>query len=95
MFESISAEKAEIRCIDTVLGEDTGEIKQRILDQLKGKKINDTGNLSEHLKVAVGLCYDTTHNVSVSDGICNGTPCVLKENSLYGNSKNQFQVVCG
>ena len=79
MFESISTEKAEISCIDTVLGEDTENIKQRILDQLKGKKINNTGNLSENLQVAVGLCYDTTHNVSVSDGICNGTPCVLKK----------------
>ena len=36
-------------------------------------------NLSEILKVAVGLHYDTTHNVSVADGICNGTPCVLRK----------------
>ena len=29
--------------------------------------------------VAVGLCYDTTHNILVSDGICNGTPCILRK----------------
>ena len=79
MFDSVTTEKAEIECFDTVLGEDSDEVKRTILEQLKGRKINDTGNLSEKLKVAVGLCYDTTHNVSVIDGICNGSPCILKK----------------
>ena len=75
----MATEKAEINCSDTVLGEDPEEVKQRLLKQIKGKKTNDTGNLSEILKVALGLQYDTTHNVSIADGICNGTPCVLKK----------------
>ena len=74
-----TSQKAEISCSDTVLGEDSNEVKEKILGQLKGKKTNDTGNLSEILKVGVDLCYDTTHNISVSDGICNGTPCILKK----------------
>ena len=78
LFNDLVAEKAEINCFDTVLGEDMEEVKQRILKQIKGKKTNDTGNLSQILKVALGLQYDTTHNVSIEDGICNGTPCVLK-----------------
>ena len=56
--------------------------------------MSDTGNLSETLRVAVGLSYDTTHNVSVTDGICNGTPCVLKKFTLWRN-KNQFRAVYG
>ena len=79
VYDRATTEKAEIKCSDTVLGEDSNEVKIQILDQLKGKKSNDTGNLSENLKVAVGLCYDTTHNILVSDGICNGTPCILKK----------------
>ena len=79
MYESVTTEKAAIECFDTVLGDDSDEVKGTILEQLKGRKINDTGNLSETLKVAVGLCYDTTHNVSVMDGICNGTPCILRK----------------
>ena len=78
MFESAVTEKVEIKCIDTVLGEESADVKQKILNLLKGKKTNDTGNLSETLKIAVGLKYDTTHNVSVEDGVCNGTPCVLR-----------------
>ena len=78
MFDSVTTEKVEIKCVDTVLGEDPDEVKRKIVEQLKGRKINDTGNLSENLKVAIGLGYITTHNVSVTDGICNGTPCVLK-----------------
>ena len=35
--------------------------------------------MSQVLKVAVGLQYDTTHNISIEDGICNGTPCVLRK----------------
>ena len=77
VYDRATTEKAEIKCSDTVLGEDSCEVKRPILEQLKGKKTNDTGNLSENLKIAVGLCYDTTHNISVSDGICNGTPCIL------------------
>ena len=79
MYDSVTTEKADIECFDTVLGDDSGEVKGTILEQLKGRKTNDTGNLSETLKVAVGLCYDTTHNVSVMDGICNGTPCILRK----------------
>ena len=71
--------KAEIRCLDTVLGDDTDAVKQRILNCVKSTKTNETGNLMNVVKVAVGLCYDTTHNISVDDGICNGTPCVLKK----------------
>ena len=79
LFNELSSEKAEITCSDAVLGEDPDDVKQRILKQISGKKTNDTGNLSQVLKVALGLQYDTTHNVSIEDGICNGTPCVLKK----------------
>ena len=79
LFNELESEKAEINCSDTVLGEDPMDVKQIILKQIQGKKTSDTGNLSEVLKVALGLQYDTTHNVSIQDGICNGTPCVLKK----------------
>ena len=79
IYERATSQKAEIKCFDTVLGEDSKDVKEQILSQLIGKKSNDTGNLSEVLKVAVGLCYDTTHNISVHDGICNGTPCILRK----------------
>ena len=79
IYERVKSQKAEIKCSDTVLGEDSKAVKAQISAQLIGKKSNDTGNLSEVLKVAVGLCYDTTHNISVHDGICNGTPCILRK----------------
>ena len=79
VYNDATTMKVEIKCIDTVLGEDANEVKSNLLVQLKGKKMNDTGNLAETLRVAVGLCYDTTHNILVKDGICNGTPCVLKK----------------
>ena len=86
VYERATSQKTEIKCTDTVLGEDSKDIKEQILAQLKGKKSNDTGNLSEVLKVAVGLCYDTTHNISVHDGICNGTPCILRKIHHIENS---------
>ena len=79
MFEASNEEKTEIECYDTVLGDDSNDVKQKILIQVKGRKVNDTGNLNEKLCVAVGLQYDTTHNVSVLDGLCNGTPCILRK----------------
>ena len=77
VYNTVTSIKSEIKCADTVLGEDSLEVKYKIKNQLQGRKMSDTGNLCENLRVAVGLCYDTTHNISVSDGICNGTPCVL------------------
>ena len=94
MYDNATAEKAEVNAIDTVLGEDSEDVKRKIVQQLKGKKTNDTGNLSETLRDAVGLCYDTTNNVSVTDGICNGTSCSLEKSTIWKN-KNQFQVVYG
>ena len=79
VYNSVTTLKSEIKCADAVLGEDSQEMKDKIVKQLQGKKMSDTGNLCEVLRVAVDLCYDTTHNISVSDGICNGTPCVLKK----------------
>ena len=79
IFNGTTTEKVEVRCVDAVLGEDSSEVKSMLLSQLKGKKMNDTGNLAETLCVAIGLCYDTTHNIAVNDGICNGTPCILKK----------------
>ena len=88
IYNDATTIKVEIKCIDTVLGEDANEVKNNLLSQLKGKKINDTGNLAETLCVAAGLCYDTTHNISVTDGICNGTPCVLKKIHYFGSESD-------
>ena len=85
VYNCAETEKAEINCVDAVIGDDTKEVKGKLLDQLKGKKMNDTGNLAERLCVAVGLCYDTTHNIDVKDGICNGTPCILKRIHYFGS----------
>ena len=79
MYDSVNTDNTEIECFDTVLGEDSEDVKQKILDQVRERRINDRGNLSENLKAAVGLCYNTTHNVSVPDGICYGTPCILRK----------------
>ena len=46
----LKREKAEIECVDTVLGEDPEDVKQRVLEQVRGKRVNDTGNLSENFK---------------------------------------------
>ena len=92
VYNTVTSIKCEIRCVDTVLGEDSLDVKDKIKDQLQGKKMSDTGNLCENLRVAVGLRYDTTHNISVSDGICNGTPCVLQK--IHYMEQNQSIPSC-
>ena len=79
VFDLATTDKAEIRCIDTVLGDDRDDVKQKVLKCVRNTKTNETGNLMNVIKIAVGLCYDTTHNISVDDGLCNGTPCVLRK----------------
>ena len=79
VFDLAKTDKAEIGCIDTVLGEDREDVKQTVLKCVENTKTSETGNLMNIIKVAVGLCYDTSHNISVDDGLCNGTPCVLRK----------------
>ena len=50
VYDRATSQKAEIKCSDTVLGEDSNEVKERTVEQLKGKRINDTGNLSENFE---------------------------------------------
>ena len=92
VYNGMTSIKSEIKCADTVLGEDSLDVKNKIKNQLQGTKMSDTGNLCENLRVAVGLCYDTTYNISVSDGICNGTPCVLKK--IHYMEQNQAIPSC-
>ena len=49
VYDRATSQKAEIKCSDTVLGEDSNEVKEKTLEQLKGKRSNDTGNLNENL----------------------------------------------
>ena len=79
VFDLANTDKAEIGCIDTVLGEHRDDVKRTVLKCVKNTKTSETGNLMNIIKVAVGLCYDTSHNISVDDGLCNGTPCVLRK----------------
>ena len=49
VYDRALSQKVEIRCSYTVLGEDSNGVKNHILEQLRGRKSNDTGNLSERL----------------------------------------------
>ena len=79
--------KAQIKAIDIVVGDVTDEVKK----QMKNKVPDDptkTMGLYSVVSAAVDSKYDLTTNVDVSDGLTNGTECVIKsidyrvENSL-------------
>ena len=62
-----------------MLGDDLQDVKDQRLKNVSHVKTNETADLLKELQVAEGLTYETSHKISVHDGICNGTPCKLRK----------------
>ena len=52
-------------------------IKSKLLNSLPRKQ-SDTANLAKEVELAVGMKYDPSANIGVTDGLTNGSSCELK-----------------
>ena len=77
VYEVSNTEKVPVKCQDNVLGDLSEEVKKAILSKVS-KNASNTANLPHNINIAVHMCYETTVNVSVEDGIVNGAPCTVQ-----------------
>ena len=90
LIETLQGEKVSVKSVDTVVRDYSKEVKQRLLRSLVNEDdVSKTANLMQLLILAVGMIYDVTVNVDVSDGLTNGSSCIVQliENKLEGISR--------
>ena len=81
MYQAAHTQKAQIKCIDIIVGDMSDDLKNKV----KGKIPDDptkTMGLYNSVSIAVGAIYDLKTNVSVTDGMTNGAECVIEKTEL-------------
>lgn len=70
--------KTTVEAIDSIAGDLSSEIKEKILSKIPLDS-SKTKGLSKFLNLAEDLPGELSINVDVSDGLTNGTPCIIKK----------------
>ena len=69
--------KAQIKAIDIVIGDISNKLKKQMKQKIPDNPTKTMG-LYSLVSVAVDSKYDLTSNVDVTDGLTNGSECVIK-----------------
>ena len=85
IYNQCQNEKVVVQAHDEVTGDYSAEIKADVLRRVSSKEVSATGNLVYKLYVALELRYEITSNINLTDGLVNGTSCVLKQIQYIGN----------
>jgi DNA replication protein DnaC len=90
LIEKLDGEKIAVNSVDAVVKEYSKEVKQKLIRSLESvDDVSKTANLMHNLILAVGMIYDISVNVDVSDGLTNGSSCKVQfiERKLEGISR--------
>ncbi|CAC5392354.1 unnamed protein product [Mytilus coruscus] len=71
------SQKVKVKAVDTVCEDLPASVKTKLLSSLPEKQ-SDTVNLAKEVALAIGMKYDLTANIEVTDGLTNGSTCELK-----------------
>lgn len=68
-----------MNAVDAVMKDHSKGLKEKLLRSLLNvDDVSKTENMMQKLTLAVGMIYDISVNVDVSDGLTNGSTCQLK-----------------
>ncbi|VDI75458.1 Hypothetical predicted protein [Mytilus galloprovincialis] len=76
-ISKLGSQKVKVKAVDTVCGDLPASVKTKLLSSLPEKQ-SDTANLAKEVVLAIGMKYDLTANIEVTDGLTNGSTCELK-----------------
>ena len=76
-ISKLGSQKVKVTAVDTVCGDLPASVKTKLLSSLPEKQ-SDTANLAKEVVLAIGMKYDLTANIEVTDGLTNGSTCELK-----------------
>ena len=102
LYQASHTEKAEIKCIDIIVGDMSDDLKKKMKEKIPDDASKTMG-LYNVVLIAVGAKYDLTANVNVADGMTNGAECIIEKidyrviNSnrpiLYGKQQQKLSTV--
>ena len=78
IYASSTGDKAQVQAVDVIIGDVTDALKTKFKKQIP-HDAKKTMGLFSVLDIAVGLKYDLTTNVSVTDGMTNGAECIVEK----------------
>ena len=78
MYQAAHTQKAQINCIDIVVGDMSDDLKSKVKEKIPDNPTKTTG-LYNVVSIAVGTKYDLTTNVKVPDGMTNGAECAIEK----------------
>ncbi|XP_062602358.1 uncharacterized protein LOC134264070, partial [Saccostrea cucullata] len=90
LIEKLEGEKVTVNSVDSVIKDYSKEVKEKLLRSLlKADDVSKTANLMQNLILAVGMIYDISVNIDVSDGLTNGSSCKVQliERKMEGISR--------
>ena len=78
LYQASHTEKAEIKCIDIIVGDMSDDLKKKMKEKIPDDASKTMG-LYNVVLIAVGAKYDLTANVDVADGMTNGAECIIEK----------------
>ena len=78
IYQASHTDKAQIKCIDIVVGDMSDALKKKMKEKIPDDPSKTMG-LYTVVLIAVGAKYDLTANVNVTDGMTNGAECIVEK----------------
>ena len=78
IYQAAHTQKAQIKCIDIVVGDLSDDLKNKVKEKIPDDPTKTMG-LYSVVSIAVGAKYDLTTNVNITDGMTNGAECLIEK----------------
>ena len=93
VFDTAEADlKIVIDAIDWVIGSKNTDLNAKILSRVPDDSTRTMG-LASSLKLVMGVPAEITNNVSVQDGVTNGSSCIIKHFEYLVQGSNRVSII--
>lgn len=92
IYQASHTDKAQIKCIDIVVGDMSDALKKKMKEKIPDDPSKTMG-LYTVVLIAVGAKYDLTANVNVTDGMTNGAECMVEKIDYRVTNSNRPSII--
>lgn len=79
IFDQTLSTKIKVPALDTVIGDMPANVKTRLVQSLLHVSTSNTAGLMTDVPIAVGMPYEITANLNITDGLVNGACCHVRK----------------
>ena len=92
IYQASHTDKAQIKCIDIVVGDMSDALKKKMKEKIPDDPSKTMG-LYTVVLIAVGAKYDLTANVNVTNGMTNGAECIVEKIDYRVTNSNRPSII--